>query len=82
MTTSVHLPKPLLDALNRRARALNVSRNSLIVRAVERELEGCSEWSPGFFDRLANVEPEVAEAADELLVAVLASRRSKAAPTL
>ena len=42
MPTSVHLPKPLLEAVDRRARALQISRNQLVVRALEREVGG--DW--------------------------------------
>jgi metal-responsive CopG/Arc/MetJ family transcriptional regulator len=77
MTTSVHIPKPLLEAVDRKARALKMSRNRLILRALERELAPGSDWSPGFFDKLSAVEPETATAVDELLVAVRQARRSK-----
>lgn len=43
MATSVHLPKPLMDAVDRPARALKISRNRLIVKALERELANTSE---------------------------------------
>ena len=77
MPTSVHIPKPLLEAVDRRARALKISRNRLIVKALERELGGGTGWSPGFFDRLRDVDDATAAAADELLAAVRAGRRSK-----
>lgn len=38
MPTSVHIPKPLLVAIDRNARALNITRNRLIVTALEREI--------------------------------------------
>ena len=78
MPTSVHLPKPLLDAVDRKARALGLSRNRLVVRAIERELEVGLDWSPGFFDRLRPVDTATAAAVDDLLTAIRASRRSKA----
>jgi len=78
MPTSVHLPKPLLDAVDRRARALRISRNRLICRALERELTFALDWSPGFFERLAAPDPDAAAAVDELLAAVHRARRSKA----
>lgn len=77
MATSVHIPPPLLDAIDRRARAQNVSRNRLILRALEREIEPGGDWSFGFFERLAAVEPEIAAAVDELIREVQAGRRSK-----
>lgn len=35
MPTTVHIPEALLESIDRRARALGVSRNRLIVRALE-----------------------------------------------
>jgi hypothetical protein len=77
MPTSVHIPKPLLEAVDRRARALRISRNHLIVLALEREMKQVTEWSPGFFERLVDVDEATAKSVDELLVAVKAARRSK-----
>jgi predicted transcriptional regulator len=82
MATSIHLPKDLLDAVDRKARALRISRNQLIVRALEREISAGSEWSPGFSERLAETDPETARDVDELLAAVVAARRSKPARRL
>ena len=48
-----------------------------IVRALEREVTPCSDWSPNFFKQLAQVDREVAEAADQALLAIRAARRSK-----
>lgn len=77
MATSVHIPKALLEAVDRRARALKMSRNRLIVRALERELKQESDWSPGFFDQLSAIDSETAEAVDELMTSVRQARRSK-----
>ncbi len=77
MPTSVHIPKPLLEAVDRKARALKMSRNRLIVRALERELKQESDWSPGFFEQLSSIDSETAAAVDELLASVRQERRSK-----
>lgn len=77
MPTSVHIPKPLLEAVDRRARALKMSRNGLILRALERELAGGGGWSEGFFSRLRGTDGTVASAADEMLKVIRAHRRSK-----
>ena len=77
MATSVHIPKPLLEAVDRKARALKMSRNRLIVRALERELKPGADWSPGFFEQLTAVEPETVAAVDELLSSVRKARTSK-----
>jgi hypothetical protein len=82
MATSVHIPKPLLDAVDRKARALEISRNRLIVRALEREVTPGSDWSPNFFERLVDVDDDLAAAVDEALVAIRAGRHSKKPPRL
>jgi hypothetical protein len=61
MPTSVHIPKPLLVA----------------VQALEREITEGSNWSPDFFGRLELIEPGVEEAADEMFKAIQGQRRSK-----
>lgn len=80
MATSIHLPSELLAAVDRKARSLRISRNQLIVRALERAVAAGSEWSPGFAERLAEADPSVAADVDELLDSVLAARRSKPSP--
>ena len=77
MPTTVHIPPGLLKSVDRRARALGVSRNRLIVRALERAVSERSEWSPEFLDRLRGVDRETADAVDQLLGDVLEARRSK-----
>jgi hypothetical protein len=77
MATSIHIPKPLLEAMDRKARALKISRNRLIVRALERELKPGADWSPGFFQQLGTVDAETALAVDELLASVRQARKSK-----
>jgi metal-responsive CopG/Arc/MetJ family transcriptional regulator len=81
MPTSIHIPKPLLAAVDRRARALRVSRNRLIVRALEREVRS-TEWSDGFFQKLATVDDATSAAVDEVLEAIVEARRSKKPPLL
>ena len=70
MATSVHIPKPLLEAVDRKARALEISRNRLIVRALEREVTPGSDWSSNFFERVLDVDDDLAAAVDEALVAI------------
>lgn len=82
MPTSVHLPKPLLEAVDRRAKALRMSRNRLIVRALERELANSSEWSSGFFEQLARTDDATREAVDGLLDQIRQRRSSKEPPRL
>ena len=82
MATTVHLPKRLLAAADRRAQVLQISRNKLIVQALERELRGAADWSPAFLERLRQVDAETGRDVDDLLDAVKSRRRSKRAPRL
>ena len=77
MATSIHLPKPLLEAVDRKARSLRMSRNQLIVRALEREISAGGDWSAGFFERLADVDAETTADVDGLLAAIRTARASK-----
>jgi hypothetical protein len=82
MPTSVHIPKPLLVAVDRRARQLKMSRNGLIVRALENEIVNATSWSPDFFEQLSKTEPGDEVAVDEMLRAIRAGRTSKKASRL
>jgi metal-responsive CopG/Arc/MetJ family transcriptional regulator len=80
MATTVHIPSTLLASVDRRAKALGVSRNRLIVRALERAVNEPSGWSPEFLEKLRSVDRDTADAVDNLVAAVHAGRRSKRAP--
>jgi metal-responsive CopG/Arc/MetJ family transcriptional regulator len=82
MPTSVHIPRELLDELDRRARHLRVSRNRLIVGAIENELSQATRWSPGFFESLSAIEPEEAQAIDDMMRAIRRARSRKGPPKL
>jgi hypothetical protein len=77
MPTTVHIPAALLNSVDRRAQALGVSRNRLIVRALEEAVSERSSWTPEFLDRLRNVDRETSDAVDDLQAAVKQARRSK-----
>lgn len=77
MPTTVHIPAALLTSVDRRARALGLSRNRLIVRALEQAVTDRAGWAPEFLQQLRNVDRETAAAVDELVVDVIAARRSK-----
>ena len=81
MPTTVHVPTPLLGAIDRKARALRISRNRLIVRALQREVEERA-WSPGFFETLRGVDRGAAAAFGESMAVVRAARRSRTSPRL
>ena len=77
MSTTVHIPAALLKSIDRRAKALGVSRNRLIVRALEQAVSERSQWAPEFLERLRSVDIETNAAVDDLLGAVKKARRSK-----
>ena len=77
MPTTVHIPDPLLKSVDRRAKALGISRNRLVIRALEEAVSVRSGWAPEFLQRLRHVDPETSAAVDELLIAVTQARRSK-----
>lgn len=77
MPTSVHLPGPLLQAVDRKARALRISRNQLVIRALEREVQEGSDWTPGFFEQLSDSASELVESVDDMLDVIQKGRRSK-----
>ena len=77
MPTTVHIPPDLLKSVDRRAKALGVSRNRLIVRALEQAVRERSGWAPEFLERLRDADEQTATAVDELLAGVKLARRSK-----
>ncbi len=82
MATRVYVPKALLDAVDRKARALQISRIRLVLRALVREVGEGTAWSAGFFDRLTERDDDTSAAVDDRLRHVRAARRSKPAPRL
>lgn len=83
VATSVHIPQELLEAVDRRARTLKVSRNKLIVQALEREIRTSeADWPDGFFERLEGASPSLVDTVNEMEDAILAARRSKGPPNL
>lgn len=77
MPTTVHIPPALLKSVDRRAKALGVSRNRLIVRALERAVTERTGWAPEFLEKLRSVDDETVAAVDDLLADVKQARRSK-----
>ena len=77
MPTTVHIPAALLKSVDRRAKALGVSRNRLIVKALERAMSERVAWAPEFLDKLRTIDDDTVRAVDELLNDVQQARRSK-----
>jgi predicted transcriptional regulator len=81
MPTTVHIPDRLLRRIDARARALGVSRNRFLVRAVEKELDGPEQWPPELVRALTRrPAPGLTRAAAELLAAIRRGRRSRKSP--
>lgn len=77
MPTSIHLPKDLQAMVDRRARALGVSRNRFIVDAIRSVLQSKGDWSPGFIAALESTDDSVCDAVDEMEQGIIKHRRSK-----
>lgn len=80
MPTTVHIPAPLLAAAERRARALKISRNRLIIRALERELGEADTWSEDFLEALRTTDDETVKTVNSLLADIKKRRLSKRRP--
>jgi predicted transcriptional regulator len=81
-TTSIRLPDELIEALDRRAELLGLSRSQLIIRAVEKAIADRSEWSPKFLDAIAAPHDTLDVAVDELMAAISSHRSRSEAPDL
>jgi hypothetical protein len=66
----------LLKSVDRHVQALGISRNRLVVRALEQAVSARQGWSPEFLQRLRHVDRGTSTAVDELLVTVTHARRS------
>lgn len=82
-TTTVHLPRPLLEGVDARAQAEGVSRNRVIILALERFLRERESWSPEFLAELRERPgSRDIKAIDEMLRAISRRRSRKRAPNL
>ncbi len=81
MATSVHLPKQLLERVDARAQARGVSRNRLIIEALEQTLSQNETWSEEFLEEFATpAEADLKTAAADMMRAINAAKKSKQAP--
>jgi hypothetical protein len=76
MPTTVYIPDPLLKAVDRRAKALGISRNRLVIRALHHVVESDAGWSADFLKQLRDVD-RTQHAVDDLIDGVTRRRRSK-----
>ncbi len=83
MATTIHIPQPLLELVDANAKALRLSRNRFIVRALEQAIADREGWSESFISVLDTpLEARDAGAVDEMLAAVRKKRSSKGPPSL
>jgi metal-responsive CopG/Arc/MetJ family transcriptional regulator len=84
MATTVHLPRGLLDSVDKRAGELGMSRNRYIILALEKAIEEETGWSPPFLEELAAAadDDESRELIDEMMKAITANRTRKDHPEL
>jgi predicted nucleic acid-binding protein len=73
--TTIHIPDALLAEVDKRAKALWLSRNRFILTALEKALAAERGWSPGFIDAVRGFEPIDEERS--LWTAIEGARRSK-----
>ena len=78
MSTTVHIPPVLLSRVDARARARGMSRNRLIIEALERNLDARADWSPELVNMLADrPDPKTTSAFDGSMREVARQRRSR-----
>jgi metal-responsive CopG/Arc/MetJ family transcriptional regulator len=76
MPTTIHIPSPLLERVDTRAKTLGISRNRLILEALEEKVGARDEWAPEFAQMLADpISPATGKELEESL-AVVRRRRS------
>lgn len=80
MTTTVHLPRELLERVDERARSLKLSRSRFVRRALDRMMAHETEWTDAFIGALREAEHDEdgRRGVDEIMHAV--ARRSRKAP--
>jgi hypothetical protein len=84
VATTVHVPKHLLERVDVRAKVLGVSRNRVIVEALEMSLGTNEEWSPELLRMLERpLGPRAAKDLESTMKVVRARRtRRRRAPAL
>jgi hypothetical protein len=82
MPTSVHIPPALLKAVDKKARELKISRNRLVIQALEKEVGSQDKgWPPGFFEQFTPAETEEDKGVEaEFMQSMNRPRRSRKPP--
>ncbi|MBX3172728.1 MAG: ribbon-helix-helix protein, CopG family [Candidatus Eremiobacteraeota bacterium] len=82
-STTIHIPPPLLAALDAKARARGVSRNRLIVQTLEKSLHETQDWDQDFLARLRRpVGAAMARELDKMMESIASTRTRKPAVEL
>ncbi len=76
VATTIHIPDPLLQRVDTRAKTLGISRNRLIVEALEEKVGARDEWAPELVHMLAEPIPSGAGKELEGSLAIVRRRRS------
>jgi metal-responsive CopG/Arc/MetJ family transcriptional regulator len=74
--TTIHIPDALLERVDTRARTLGISRNRLILEALEEKIGARDEWAPELVRMLGDPVASAARKELEESLAVVRSRRS------
>lgn len=82
MPATIHIPAVLMRSVERRAKSLGVSRNRLIVSALERVVDERPQWSSEFLTRLRRVDIATVRSVEALQRDVKRLRRSRPPHTL
>ncbi|MBK7582525.1 MAG: CopG family transcriptional regulator [Myxococcales bacterium] len=81
MPTTIHVPRQLLVRVDARAKALGVSRNRVILAAIEGAIEGKLTWPAELISQLAEpLDPEAGRAFERSLQAVRRKRSHRRRP--
>jgi predicted transcriptional regulator len=82
MPVSVHIPRVLLETVDRRAKKLGLTRSGFVTQALQHELAAAERWPAGFIEHFRSVGPGDAAAVAEMMAAIRAGRTRKAPPKL
>ena len=80
MPTTIHLPDPVLAAIDESARAQGISRSRYIARALQKTLAAERSWRPEVLRAFqpGPTDDEDREAVEEMLSIIAAGRTRKA----
>jgi predicted transcriptional regulator len=74
--TTIHIPDPLLERVDARAKTLGISRNRLILEALEEKVGARDVWAPELVEMLSKAVSSAAGEELEDSLAIVRRRRS------